>query len=316
MALPDLEYSEKSNLREAFRTVLRKFTREEYTKTALNYRTFYWTSTFLPIIWKRIIQNAKLEKEYYEISYKYSSPDEARNPTREEAEILSEYSLEGRTKNKLDIEDWYIHARILMDKYSLFSHELNSLIQKKKQQTTIVDIKTRGFNDYMKSYKSEYDSLNNKKYADILIRDSHWFPELKDVRDDLITHEKGGKMWVGGVSGGLPKFGKLRLTSEHTTRLKELKSKYADSFENLNTIISYPMILRFFEENFDNLEIKDKTKVVQIRQNYGRMFPNIPDLFQKMTKLFENVNKYYIDEMEAMPDLPRRRRKIRSSRGS
>lgn len=274
---------------------------EDFGSLNMFHRTFMMTFRFLPEIWNRILEDARLDVEYWKVYIDLYQPGvDERQPTVEELKILNTWRRH-RFRLNLDIEDWFIHSYLLMDKFAKFVKRLTQLISKTPQELKLAnDIPDRSFEKHRKFY------LNSKKqrqitdtgYAEIIRKNTTWYiKELKNIRDDLIQHETVPRFWGYNVSRNRMRLSRFRHDPKLLEILYELRDKYAPIYPQLEGERNFFTLFAFFEEHIGNLDDKDVKRVEHVRKSYGSRFPDIPKLYNKMSNFFCLVNKHFVLEI-------------------
>jgi hypothetical protein len=287
--------SEKSRLLELAKHLRTKYgDHPKRSAFSMYYRSFSTTHLFLSEIWDRILKDVRLEQENWSIEatiHDASQVQEEYEPSSEERKVLDEF-LKHEHRINLDIEDWFLHAHILMEKYTKLFKLILQLIGNNKQVNCVPN---RSFHEHIKFFRAHKVGCLDEKYIDLINGCGQWyFPDIKDVRDDLITHEQIGRFW--GSSTSPDKFSISRFNRPDTLvePLYSLADKYKGRFANLETEKNVFNLLNFFEANLSKLEASDAQEITDIRRNYGRPFPDIPELYGKISSFFSSVNDYLI----------------------
>jgi len=297
-----VKLDEKNTLSEIMKKLRNHISTEEFGSLNMFHRTLMMTFAFLPEIWQRILEDAKLDTKYWEVYAELYHPDaEKREPTPEELEILNTWR-EHRFLLNLDVEDWFIHSYILMDKFAKFAKRLMQLISKTPQELKLVRrIPDRSFDKHRKFFlKSENQGLiTDTEYAEIIRKNTSWYvKELKNIRDDLIQHEIVPRFWAYCVSKDSPQLSRFRHNPKLLEILYELRDKYTSAFPQIEGERNFFRLFSFFEKHIDELEDNDVKRVEHVRKLYGARFPDIPTLFDKMSDFFSLVNDHFVAEIQ------------------
>lgn len=298
--------TEKSAILELARNL-----RKHYEKTrdwpAFNMylRSFHMTQNFLTEIWDRILQDIQLGNKYWNIQAElhYSELQDEYDLSEEDAKILEEYSKHEYRLN-LDVEDWFLHAHILMEKYvKLFKLIMILISGNEQNEKGAHELPNRSFDRHFKYFlRLDKKGIADETYLEIIKASVSWYySDLKDVRDDLIEHEQIGRFWGSGISPGHFSISRFRRTDAMTKKLYELRDKYQKAYTILQGQVNIYELMNFFETNILRLEPVDVSIIKGIRKGYGRDFPDIPTLYSKMNRFFSAVNDYFVSKEKMKP---------------
>ncbi len=255
------------------------------------------TQGFLREIWDRIVRDVRLD-HYWSIQAGIHSAQELQEDytlSSEEAKTLDEYE-QHKCRLNLDVEDWFLHAHILMEKYTKLFKIIISLTQSENKH--IDQIPNRSFHEHTKLFLNANNGFTSKKYSELVKDSVDWyFPDIKDVRDDLITHEQIGRFWGSSITPTSFSISKFIRPDGMASKLNELAEKYQKTFAILEKERNIFNLMSFFEANIARLDAKDAQLIKNIRKNYGRDFPDIPNLYIKMSNFFSSVNDYFLQEL-------------------
>jgi len=296
-------FSNNKNTLSEIITKLREknLSKDEFGSVNMFHRSFMMTFTFLPEIWSRILQDARLDIEYWKVYVDLYDPGvEEREPTSNELEIMKKWRKH-RFRLNLDIEDWFIHSYILMDKFAKFSRRLQQLLANTEKDFKLTSyIPTKNFDKHRKFFLKEknYELIPDIEYAKIISEKTNWYEKkLKNIRDDLIQHELVPRFWGYGVYGDRIRLSRFR----HSPKLLEifygLREKYSILYPEIYDEKNFFSLMVFFESHLDILDDDDIEKVKRVRQLYGARFPDIPLLFRQMSDFFSAINDHYIGKI-------------------
>lgn len=301
MSVEELEeLDDRNTLSQVVRELQKHFPLEKLASLNMSYRSFNMTQYFLREIWDRILEDAQLDNDYWRIYAKLYDPalEEERTPTPEEAQILKRYRAHWPRLN-LDMEDWFLHAHILMEKFARLAKELLLLTSGEAEVAKRVqNLPTRSFHKHLKFFlRPDNQKTVDIEYAKILKESTAWYSkDLKDIRDDLIQHEIVARFWGYSISAKKLKVSRFRHSEKLVQALYKLRDKYAETYVVLKDEKNFFTLLSFFETNVDKLQVSDSERVKQIRRTYGRDFPNIPTLYSKINNFFSLVNDHFISK--------------------
>ena len=296
-----VKLNEKNTLSEIMKKLQNHISPEDFGSINMFHRTFVMTFAFLPEIWQRVLEDAKLDTKYWEVYAELYHPEaEKREPTPEESEILNTWR-EHRLRLNLDVEDWFIHSHILFDKFARFSKKLMQLVSKTREEPKLAqNIPDRSFDKHRKFFLSQKMTLlPDIEYADIIRENTSWYiKELKNIRDDLIQHEIVPRFWGYWISRDKIHLSRFRHNQELLEILYELRDKYIPVYRQLEGERNFFTLFSFFEKHIDELEKKDCKRIDHVRKSYGARFPDIPTLFSKMSNFFSRVNDHFVDAIQ------------------
>ncbi len=249
-------------------------------KIRLQYRSTDYAFSFIPIILKRILIDAKQVSKYYEIDYKINEPSSKKIPSKKERYILS-HGLEFKHQEYLDVADFFIHANILMDQIgklvSLFLGLSNT---------------SRSFSKHKSSFLK--NDFGNKKYKRYILN-TNWYERLlKNPRDDLIVHPYP-LLWTDAAVGGiLVSVSRISLDKKSLAKqLDKLKLKYQGKITSLQSEISYQIILDLLLEKINELEKDDQHRITIIFKNWGRILPPLDKVSKHIFDYISFVSKNF-----------------------
>jgi len=293
---------EKNSLSEIIKKLRNHISPEEFGALNMFHRTFVMTFAFLPEIWQRVLEDVKLDTKYWEVYAELYHPEaEKREPTPEESEIRNIWR-EHRFRLNLDVEDWFIHSHILMDKFAKFAKRLIEAISKTPEELKLAqNIPDRSFYKQRKFLlrSQNLTLLTDTIYADIIRENTSWYiKELKDIRDDLIQHEIVPRFWTYWVSKDKIQLSRFRHNPKLLEILYELRDKYKLAYPKIEGEKNFFTLFSFFEKHIDELEKKDGKRIEHVGKSYGARFPDIPTLFNKMSNFFSLVNDHFVAEIQ------------------
>ena len=297
-----IKLDSKNTLSEVVEQFRGHISAEDFGELNMSHRTFMMTFKFLPEIWNRILEDVELDTNYWDIYTDLYEPGGVeREPTGKELEILNEWK-QHKYRINLDVEDWFIHTYILMDKYAKLAKRLTRLLSKKTEESKIInEIPYKNFDRYKKYYlKTENQRfLGDSKYTEIVQKNTDWYTkELKNVRDDLIQHELIPKFWGYSISRNKICLSRFRHSQRLREKIESLKDKYKKVFPQLDEEKNFFKLIEFFEKNINQLEEKDIEKIKDVKKMWGGNFPDIPKLFEKISKFFSLVNDHFVQKFE------------------
>jgi hypothetical protein len=290
--------TDKSTLLELTRYLLKKYeSSPKRSAFSLYCRSFQMTQSFLPEIWDRLLKDVKLEQEYWSIEAEINNAQQVQEEyelSAEETKVLDEF-LAHQHRINLEVEDWFLHAHILMEKYTKL---FKLVLQLTKEDNKLFKrIPSRSFHEHIKFFRTLKTGILDEKYASFINDCSNWyFSDVKDVRDDLITHEQIGRFWGSSTSPDTFSISRFNRPDTLVDPLYSLADKYKERFVILQSERNVFNLLSFFEANASKLEAADAKIISDIRRKYGRRFPDIPELYKKMNTFFSSVNDYLISQ--------------------
>lgn len=195
----------------------------------------------------------------------------------------------------LDIEDFFIHSRILMDR-------ITNLVN------FFLDIKDSGHDSFENHRKFFLKSENNpwqidEEYAKYIREETSWFVDLRNARDDSIVHlHKKGK----GKSLALIK-GKIQCcitgysSDKDRDKLKDLFEKNNMPVPDLRAMTPVDKALKILENNNrlehkDN-ESKDNKRLSGIRQGIRGELPDIDLLLANILAFIEFFGVHFLQKL-------------------
>lgn len=248
----------------------------------------------LKIIYYRIrqdlVEHNILENKFYDIMK--SVKGQSGSFSREQNEIMSQHSYAMLILH-LDIEDYFIHSRILLD---LLARIIHGFLQRPRY------IESKSFYALKKSILKNYESMkkNFEEYADYIKNNTHWFEiNLKEPRDHLIVHNTG-KMPVYRLSKKTG-FTIERITFPPNTESKKklandvisIKKKYEPSNPELSDIPDN--IFEILKANFQKLSLtKKEIEIIEkAKIEFGGELPNIEKLNKEIFEFLKFTASYF-----------------------
>lgn len=294
--------NEKIVFSEIMNKLDKRLSDEDLISLNMHRNSFVMTLNLLTEIWSRIQEDAKLHNEYWHVYAELYDPyADERKPTLGELGILKSFDDHWFRLN-LDIEDWFIHSYILLDKFAKFAKKLVFLLSRQPEERRIAArIPDKNFDKYKRFYINprNRNSIKDTEYLEIITSTSSWYNnDLKNVRDDLIQHELVPKFWTYDTSCGKIRIGRIRHSKELVQTLYTLRDKYATIYPEIRDENNFFSLLSFFEGRIGKLDHLDADTISKVRKQFGRNFPDIPGLFSKMTNFFSLVNDHFIGIIE------------------
>lgn len=195
----------------------------------------------------------------------------------------------------LDVEDFFLHARILMD---YITHLTVFFFEDKPH----IGNQYASFNKHKKWLKNENPSGVPIEYKQYILEKTDWFDNvLTFIRDKYVRHDlhprflmfkKTKKDEISVV------YGFLSLTEKQYDGLKKIEMKYADKIPSLKNISKsnvYEMV-DFFNYNptiESLLEEKDRNIITNIKIRGGE-FPDIGNLMDQILYFLDFFNDFFI----------------------
>lgn len=298
MSYPVLEkLSNKSTFKELVSFLKGKYQRKQMTNFYMNLRSFRMTQSFLIMIYDRIIKDVKTDNRYWSIraEFEYLGNEEY-EPSKEEKLLLKEFP---KIQNclYLDVEDWFLHAHILMEKFCRLSKSLMILTaHSKKIAKKANELPERSFNKHIKHFLKEGNKgLKDVEYARLLDECRLWYAtEIKDTRDDLIQHEIVGRFWGSSIGPNRFVISRFLHPMKMAKKIYEIREKYSSIYPRIKKEQNIFVLLKFFENEINSLEPEDRDRFINIKKKRGKEFPNIPKLYSKMNLFFSKINDYFL----------------------
>jgi hypothetical protein len=252
------------------------------------YRGYMYTFHFIPIILKRMHEDYEQFYEAKRIEAEIIEAPEAepRALSVKEKDILQK----GREKEfclYLDIEDFFMHASILMYKASRIACLLLGIQPH------------RSFNKHREYFIKNRSFLKNDKYAEYIRNNTDWFKtELRDVRDDFIVH---GEPHSWFISFGKNRFrvskGTVSSKQKESEILLKLKNKYKEKLPEIKDVEdNLWQILAFLERNLEKIEEDDVKRVKHVRQIVGGVVPSVSRLTKQIFEYLNFMNDYFTEK--------------------
>lgn len=253
------------------RLARKKWPEERFVKFNVEYRSYRRTLEYLRLNYRRIEDDVELWKKYNDASGRLLGAPGAPRPTKSDL-LVGKRWKEQEFCLYLDLDDFFIHSNILMDKIARIA-------------SVFLEIRPpRSFSKHKKFLCREQNIpfRKDEDYARHIRENTSWFEsDLKDVRDDLVVHE--GAFWAVGTSWGrkgllsASKMSPFEVKKKQLNVLRELKKKYRKTLHGIAKVeANLWVLLQFFEQNIDQIDEEDKSKVKAARQELGGRLPPVP----------------------------------------
>ena len=297
-----MDLNEKYTFREIVNKLREHLSKDDFGSLNMFHRIFMMTFIFLSEIWSRILEDAELDRKYWNIYVELYQPGAIeREPTTDEVKILESWKKH-KFRLNLDVEDWFIHSYILMDKFTRFVKRFFYLISSVPEERKRINrIPFKNFNEHRKFYldESKQHLITDNIYAEIIRKNTTWYiKELKNIRDDLIQHPNVPKFWGYEVTQDRIRLMRFRHNPKLLEKMYSLKDKYVYVYPEIKTEKNFFSLLTFFERKINTLEENDAIIVRDTRKSFGSHFPDIPKLFKQMSEFFSLVNDHFILEIK------------------
>lgn len=232
-------------------------------KIGMAYRSYQYTFSFMTIVVKRILDDVQIQKEYWHARYKSDDPDQLRLPlTKRDRELLSQ-GIEIEDCLQLDIEDFFIHANILMDKVCKLACLFLGLEQ------------NRSFSKH-KSVLKKLQYTRDEEYREYVLRTDWYEQHLKNPRDDLIVHSPPLILGSSSSHEGLISVSKFTLDREGLfDTLRQLGNDYSQTVPELHSERNMFEICRLLVEHRSSLTKHDTGRLDYVLKQLGFSFPSI-----------------------------------------
>lgn len=301
-----IQMNEKNTIHEAMEKLKSERKKEELKNLWLNYNSYKETFYFLLTIWSRIQNDVCIMVEKDELEALYYRPrdkdeEDPGEPTEDEITRISE-GHKHELIVRLDVEDWFIHAHILMDKFAKLARGIFFSIYDKEKKGGVNGIPLRSFHKFQKYFLDDGCKFFDSEFPLIISQYTQWFePELRDFRDDFIQHESSFKMWGSSLRSTRTdtSFSFSKFKPYHVPeKIHTLIDRNITRFPQIKQCYSILQVLTIFDEHWKELNQEDRSLVTSIKQSYGGDIPDIISLFSKMSILFIQVNDYFVKKIE------------------
>jgi len=254
----------------------------------------------------RIMNYGIENKEYLDHIVKFSSSKEKRTPEQNK-EVEEWYDNHFEEHNKttfyldLEIENFFIHSRILMDDLTKLSAFFLSNKPFLKSASYLHWPKYfSSFNGHKKWVKGE--ASLPKKYRD-LVMNVGWFDTmLKEVRDNYYIHglaRQGGGTLIGPDAEVTKVYRITTDTASVVKKLIELKQKYVNREPKLKSVYDNIYELLEFFISHPNFLAEEEKEFIKNTMKKGGKIPRTDKLFDKMMVFIhqfgECLQKVYIE---------------------
>ena len=272
---------------------------DKFGQINMRFRSVNMTFRFLEEIIFRFNEDRELYQQYMKIYYDISEPQSERDPTEEEKIILEKWTIHHAGLN-LDIEDFFIHSNILMDKIARLSNDLLKFT--KDTDSKFSEFPNNSFFDH-RNYFIKLTKLYtiDEEYAKYIRDNTGWYiSQLKNPRDDLIVHEDVPKFWTYNFDGGKSRISRIRHNIRQNEKLLQLKEKYYNMFPELADETNFFTLLNSFELNSGKLQSSDVHSIKEIRKRFGGTFPDINILFKNIYEHMIFLNHHFLQKISKL----------------
>lgn len=192
----------------------------------------------------------------------------------------------------LDLEDFFIHSRMLLDKIAYVTHLL------------FRDEPSLPYRSFNKHRDFFFKDENNpwppdEEYAKYIREKTDWFEkDLKDPRDDLIVHS-AGKGESLQMSENIIECHRIGILGPLREKLGNLFKKYKIPMSDL-TVEGSPIeqALQVLENNKSLLDPKDLETLSKIKQKVGGKLPDIELLLKNLLVFLEFFGKHFSQKLD------------------
>jgi len=260
---------------------------EKIRQIKIAYRGYMYTFHFIPIIFKRIHEDYEqfYEAKRIEAEIMDSNAEPRALSTKEQA--ILQNGTEKELCLYLDIEDFFLHANILMYKASRIACLLLGIQPH------------RSFHKHREFFVKNPSFLKYDKYAEYIRNNTGWFEtELKYTRDYLVVHGEPYMWFISFWKNGfrVTKGTASSKQKEFETLLK-LKNKYKEKIPEIKNVEdNLWQILDFLERNSEKIAEKDVMLVKHIRQKVGSVVPSHRKLAKQIYEYLNFVNDYFTEK--------------------
>jgi len=270
----DLMKFEDSNWRDPLHDlanlVYKKWPGDRVAAFNTKYRSYRRTLRYIRLICRRIEDDIRLWSSYNNASERLLGAPGARLPTKSDL-LIQERWKEHQFCLYLDLDDFFIHSNILMDKSASIAAAFLKIDP------------PRSFSKHKKSLckRENIPFRKDEDYARHVREDTNWFEsDLKGIRDDLVVHE--GAFWAIGTSWNrkgllsVSKMSPFEIKRRHLSVLQGLREKYQERLNGIGGLDNNLwVLLEFFEHDIDQIDEEDKTKVKAARRELGGRLPAV-----------------------------------------
>lgn len=235
------------------------------------YRSFDYTYFFIPIILKRIQEDAKHVNSYYAKGNYYR--------TKEDITTLSEWKMV-RCSEYLDVSSFFTHTAILMDEIC------------KLAMLFLGNDEPRSFSKHKKSLEKD-KNFSDKSYQDFVVKKTNWYEsELKDVRDDLIIHTQPLDWTDSAVGDKLVSVSKVsRYPQALVTEAKKLVDRYSTKLDLIEE--NYYSSLSWLTNNKNRLSTDDQLRLEIIIKKSGQILPSIDQVSKHVFDYISFISNHF-----------------------
>ncbi len=277
MRLP--ERSWKNPLAKILKLIKASLSEKEQKEFEAGYRRFQGKLLHLGLIWERLIVDFEAHEKRLEVAFARAwevskTGKSSYTPTPKEESEIQHY----REKSKfieLDLEDFFIHARILMDRIAWLTRFFIKGVE------YVSFSKLRNF--FLKPENIPFSK--DEEYAKFIREKTAWYETmLKSYRDKLIVHDITSDMFGGIYSDSeITTLVRVRMRplsqnkwNKHWQSILKLRDKYIDRISGLADIpLNMFELIRYLDSYSDLIDSPDLKKLEEIRSVFGTKLPDI-----------------------------------------
>ncbi|MCP8312894.1 MAG: hypothetical protein H3Z53_00765 [archaeon] len=296
MKLPDRSWENPlGNIPELLKVHLTETKLREFEA---GYSRFQRKLSHLGLIWERLKNDTDAYEKLLEVVAKtvdlVKTGKTSYTHTPEEQSAIQFY----REKSKfiyLDFEDFFIHAKILMDRIAWLTRFF------------IKGVEFSRFTKLRKFFLKNVPFLEDKEYARYIRENTAWYETmLESYRDKLIVHDATSDT-VGIFSSPrhLVTLASVRLRplpeeewSEHWQGLLKLREKYKDRIPGLAEIpLNAIELIRHLDVHSDLIEPSDLKVLEKIRHEPGAKFPDVNSITDHIMDLLNFYSNHFSNKL-------------------
>jgi|CXWL01.1.fsa_nt_gi hypothetical protein len=236
------------------------------------YRSFDYTYFCIPIILKRIREDAKHVSFYYAKGYYYRS--------KKDVTTLSEWKMV-RCSEYLDVSNFFIHTCILMDEMC------------KLAMLFLENNEPRSFSKHKKSLMTN-ENFSDKYYSGFVVKKTNWYEsELKDIRDDLVVHTQPLDWTDSAVGDELISVSKVsRYPHTLVAETNKLVDKYSTKLD-FQIERNYYSSLSWLTNNKNRLSTDDQSRLEMIKKKSGQILPSIDQVSKQVFEYISFISNHF-----------------------
>jgi hypothetical protein len=279
-------------LHDLSKLVHKKWPADRFATFNTKYRSYMRTFQYIRLICRRIEDDIRLWTSYNDASERLLGTPGSRPPTDSD-NLIGERWKEHQFCLYLDLDDFFIHSSILMDKSARIVAAVLAIDP------------PRSFSVHKKFLcrRENIPFRKDEEYARHVREDTNWFEsDLKDIRDDLVVHEGSfyeiGTSWSRKRLLSVSKMSSFEIKKRYLRVLQGLRQKYQERLNGITRLDNNLwVLLEFFEQNRDQMDEADRSKLRAARRELGGRLPAFSMVADQVFDFLTFLNLHFEEKL-------------------